>query len=72
MLTIKLTELLEKQYGAAVKIHSIRVVTSDKVGVTLTTSTYVRLGASPKIESSTSKEEGPVLRHVRRFVAATN
>ena len=35
MLTIKLTELLEEQYGAAVKIHSLRVVTNDKVGLTL-------------------------------------
>lgn len=35
MLTIKLTELLEKQYGAAVKIHSMRVATADSAGVTL-------------------------------------
>lgn len=35
MLTIKLTELLEKQYEAAVKIHNIRVVSHDKAGVNL-------------------------------------
>lgn len=35
MLRIALTELLEKQYEAAVKIHSLRPITFDKNEVTL-------------------------------------
>jgi hypothetical protein len=35
MLRIELTELLEKQYEAAVKIHSIRVATVEPDRITL-------------------------------------